>query len=112
GYFLSLEDRFPIPFLSKASPWLSDRLRGAVFFDVGQAWTSIHSSRFNAGNSNKFSNTFLMGTGFGLRYRLTRLLTGFIDVGFGLVDRSALEVNAQPTARIHFGIRTDLLPQS
>jgi hypothetical protein len=37
-------------------------------------------------------------------------MQGFVDFGFGLLDRSDVEPNAQPTARIHFGVRSDLLP--
>lgn len=111
GYFFSAEDQFPIPYLRKASPWLSDRIRGAVFYDVGQTWHNRTSSRFIPGYSNKMQNTFLAAIGFGVRYRMTRFLTGFTDVGFGLVPRDHLEQGAHPTARIHFGIRSDLLPQ-
>jgi hemolysin activation/secretion protein len=49
GYFFSLEDRFPIPLLKKASPWLDNRVRGAVFFDVGQGFLTRSSPRFRPG---------------------------------------------------------------
>lgn len=112
GYNFTIEDRFPIPFLSHVSPWLADRLQGAVFFDIGQTFLDRDNARFVPGVSNRSSNTLLLGTGFGLRARLTQYLQGFIDVGFGLVDRSAAAFpNGDPTARIHFGIRSDLLPE-
>jgi hypothetical protein len=53
----------------------------------------------------------LMSTGVGLRFRTTQYLMGFVDVGFGLFEREYLERVAQPTARIHFGIRNDWVPQ-
>jgi hypothetical protein len=40
-------------------------------------------------------------------------MQGFIDVGFGLGDRKDAEPQRhQPTARVHFGIRTDLFPET
>lgn len=108
GYFVSIEDRWPVPFLHRLSPYLDERIRGAVFYDMGQVWTSQSSPRFTGGVTNRFDHTFLASAGVGVRYRLTHYLTGFMDAGFGLVDRNVLEFNAQPTARVHFGIRSDL----
>ncbi|MBY0449457.1 MAG: BamA/TamA family outer membrane protein [Cyanobacteria bacterium] len=111
GYIINLEDRFPIPGLKRVSPWLDDRLRGVVFLDAAQAFLDRNSPRFRPGVSNRFDRNSLLSTGFGLRARLTRFSQGFIDVGFGLVDRAHLEPYGQPSARVHFGIRSDLLPQ-
>jgi hypothetical protein len=36
-------------------------------------------------------------------------MQGYVDFGFGLLDRNDIEINSQPTARIHFGVRSDLL---
>lgn len=112
GYNFTIEDRWPIPFLSRLSPWLADRLQGALFFDIGQTWLDKSNSRFVPGVSHKSRNTLLVGTGIGLRARLTQYLQGFLDLGFGLVDRSAVEPTANPTARIHFGIRSNLLSET
>lgn len=107
GYNFTIEDRWPIPMLGLLSPWLADRLQGTVFFDIGRAWNDKSSTRFV---SNAGSTTFLMGSGFGLRARLSQYLMGFVDLGFGLVDRSNIEPLSNPTARVHFGVRSELLP--
>lgn len=109
GFLVNVEDRWPIPFLHSVSPWLADRLQGAAFFDIGQAWLDHANTRFRPGVSNRTGNTLLMGTGVGLRYRLNQYLMGFADLGIGLVNRQNLELNAQPSVRVHFGVRTDLL---
>jgi hemolysin activation/secretion protein len=111
GYNASAEWRWPIPFLSKVNPWLGSRLQGALFFDYGQAFLD-HNNRFVIGssNQNRDGKNSLMGTGVGLRYQLTDYLQGYVDAGFGLLNRSTQErPEAQPTARIHFGIRSELL---
>ncbi len=107
GYNASAEWRWPVPFLSKASPWLSERLQGAFFVDYGQAWLS-KGNNFRVTGLN-YSNTSLLSAGVGFRARLTDYLQGFVDVGFGLLNRKDLEPNNQPTARIHFGVRSELL---
>jgi hemolysin activation/secretion protein len=109
GYSLTVEDRFPIPFLKKISPKLSERVQGAVFVDFGQAFIKRANSRFIANVSNRNTNTLLVSAGVGLRARFSQYLQGFIDLGFPLVDRNSQELFAQPTARIHFGVRSDLL---
>ena len=106
GYNLSIEDRFHLPFLKEVSPWWDDRLRGAVFFDMGQAFIDKSNSRF-IGTDSK--NTMLMGAGAGLRVAINQYLTGFLDVGFPFGDRNNLEVFGNPTARVHFGIRSDFV---
>ena len=98
--------------LSKASPWLDKRLQGAAFFDMGQVFTNKTSPRFILGVSSRYTNSGLMGAGVGLRFRLSQCLMGFLDVGFGLVDRSKNEANAQPTGRVYFGIRSDMISQA
>jgi hemolysin activation/secretion protein len=112
GYFFSLEDRFPIPFMKKISPWLDDRVRGTVFFDIGQAFHTRSSPRFVGGRSNHADYNLLMSTGVGLRFRTTQYLMGFVDLGFGLFDREYIEPVAQPSARIHFGIRNEWIPNN
>ena len=51
-----------------------------------------------------------MGTGAGLRLAINDSLEGFLDLGVGLTNRSSVEPNAQPSARVHFGIRSQLIP--
>lgn len=109
GYNLTVEDRFHIPFLARMSPGLDDRLRGAVFYDLGQAWLDKSNSSYRAGTSSRADRTLLSSAGFGLRAKLCRQFEGYVDFGFGLVDRNNLERNAQPTARIHFGISSNLI---
>ena len=110
GVNFTIEHRWPIPFLRAASPWLADRLQGVSFVDAGYVATDRRSPRFVPGVSNTGLRQFMLGTGVGLRYRLTQYLQGFVDCGFGLTDASKIEPNAQPVARVHFGIRSDLLP--
>lgn len=112
GFSLGVEDRFPIPGLRKVSPWLDDRLRGAVFYDIGRVWLDKSNKQFIAGISDLPERTLLQGAGVGLRYQLSRFLQGYVDVGFGLNNRKEIEPLGQPTARISFGIRSDLLPEN
>lgn len=107
GFNVSAEYRYPIPFLRYASPWLADRLQGAVFFDYGHSWLDKNSDNFIVGVSNR--NTSLMSVGVGVRAHLTDRLQGYADFGYGLFARSNIEPNAQPTVRLHFGVRSDLL---
>jgi len=111
GYSLSAEWRWPVPFLRLISPWLADRIQGAIFADYGQAYTDQSNPNFIQTDYIRRLRTSLLSTGFGVRMRLTQYLSGFLDAGFGLLDRERIEPNAQPTARIHFGIRTDLIPE-
>ena len=111
GYNLTAEDRYPIPFLSSLSPWLAARLQGAVFVDFGQAFLRRDNPRYLIGVSDTSSRTLLASLGVGLRARFSQYLQGFVDVGFGLVDRADVEPKGYPTARIHFGLRSDLLPE-
>lgn len=109
GYLFNVEDRWPIPFLSRVSPWLDKRLQGATFVDLGQAWYNKEDPLFHPGVTNRSRNNFLIGTGVGLRYRLSQFVMGFVDLGVGLVNRSYLEQTAQPSVRVHLGVRSDLL---
>jgi hemolysin activation/secretion protein len=110
GYSGSAEWRWPIPGLAHASPWLAQRVQGAVFYDMGQVW---FDSRHNGSYSNNVKRTMLIGTGLGLRAQLTRYLIGFVDFGYGISNqRKDVEPNAQPSVRVHFGIRSDLLPKT
>lgn len=110
GYQFSIEHRWPIPGLRYASPWLADRLQGASFFDYGRVWMDSSNIRTPRPAGNE---TTLAGAGLGLRFRLTRYMQGFVDFGFPLMQRSNIEPNlTQPTARVHFGIRSDLLADS
>jgi hemolysin activation/secretion protein len=110
GFNITVEDRWPIPFLSHVSPWLNERLQGAVFYDFGRVWTDKSNINFV---SNQYNRTALMSVGVGLRARLTQYLQGFLDLGYGLHNRNAIEtpIVSEPTFRIHFGVRSDLLPE-
>lgn len=108
GLFASVEHYWPIPFLGRVNPDLSARLRGVSFFDYGHGW--LRNSRAVADHG-----TDIMATGVGLRYKLNQYLQGFMDVAWGLgspdnftsQNWGGTEIN--PSARIHFGIRSDLL---
>ncbi len=111
GFSFSAEDRFPIPFLSRISPKMNNRLQGAAFFDVGRVWLDSSNSRFGAA-SNQAKNSLLMSVGVGVRARLTRFVQGFADLGVGLGDRNGVtRPNGDPTVRLHFGLRSNLLPE-
>ncbi len=113
GHFYSAEYFFPIPFLNRASEKLSDRVRGVAFFDFGQAWLDSKNGRFIAtSNPSSKERTLLMGTGIGVRARLTQYLQGFADMAWGLGNRNLIEQNSDPTLRVHFGIRSDFLPKN
>jgi hemolysin activation/secretion protein len=111
GYSFGVEHRWPIPGLKKINPWLAERIQGASFFDIGQTWLDRSSTRFVGGISNQPDRTLLMGAGAGLRIQLSRLAQGFVDFGFGLTDQHKVEPNAQPSFRVHFGVRSNLLPE-
>lgn len=111
GYNLSAEYQFPIPGLKYISKWASDRVQGALFYDIGQVWLDKSNPFYNPRTASLPETTLLQGVGFGFRAQLTRFVQGFIDVGFGLGDRRVVEpMGRQPTARVHFGIRSDLFP--
>lgn len=111
GYNFSVEHRWPIPGLHRVSPWLSDRVQGATFFDVGQVFLDRSNSLFVEGQSQLSKRTLLVGAGVGLRARLNSLLQGFVDFGWGLVNRTSVEPNAQPSFRVHFGVRANMMPE-
>lgn len=110
GYTLNAEWRWPIPFAGKVSPWVAERLQGALFFDFGQTWMDKDNRNYIAGVSNSHGRTTLMGSGVGLRAHLTDRMQGYVDFGFGMVKRQDVEPYSQPTARVHFGVRSELLP--
>jgi hemolysin activation/secretion protein len=106
GYNVGAEWRYPIPFLSHLSPWLGERMQGALFADYGQVWRD-KSSPFYSSNAA----TSQLSAGFGVRAHLTDYAQGYVDVAFGLLNRKNEEpFRSQPTARIHFGVRSELLP--
>lgn len=112
GYSLTLEDQFRLPMLNKVSPWLANRLQGAVFFDMGQSLLNKRNARYYP-EINGTSTSLLMGTGVGLRFQLTRLVQGFVDIGFGLGNKDLLTYPLKnPVARLHFGLRSNLLSES
>jgi hemolysin activation/secretion protein len=106
GYQFSVEHRWPVPGLRRVNPWLADHIQGATFFDYGRVWNDSKNTRTNP---NQRGYTSLASAGLGVRARLTQYMQGYVDFGFGLLDRNDIEINSQPTARIHFGVRSDLL---
>lgn len=108
GYYLSAEWLWPVPGLRYIHPWLGQNIKGAFFVDHGQsfydkdyAYYSLYKNRPNS----------LTSVGFGVRAHLTDYLQGYLDVGFGLGDRKDVEPERrQSTARLHFGVRSELLP--
>ncbi|MEM0952194.1 MAG: ShlB/FhaC/HecB family hemolysin secretion/activation protein [Cyanobacteria bacterium P01_H01_bin.74] len=109
GYNVSAEWKWPVPFLSKASPWVSQRMQGVFFADYGQIFLDDDNRNFISGVSNTAENTSLLSAGVGFRAFFTQYVQGFVDLAFGLQDRRSVEPKAQPTVRVHFGLRSDLL---
>jgi outer membrane protein assembly factor BamA len=110
GYFVSTEHHWPVPFIERVNPYLANRLEGVTFFDIGQAWQDKSSGRFVPGVSNDSDRTLLMSVGAGVRYNLSRFAQGFCDVAYGIGRRNELELGGSPTFRVHFGVRSNLLP--
>lgn len=111
GHFYSLEHYWPVPFLGKINSALQGRIKGVTFVDFGQAWLDKSSPRYVGGVSAERDRTTLMAVGIGLRTRMTQYAQGFVDAGWGLFNRNDIELLSQPTVRVHFGIRSNLLPQ-
>ncbi len=113
GWNFGLEDRFPIPGLRKVSPYLADRIQGAVFFDYGQTWLDRKNALFIPGVSNTLNRQLLMSVGGGFRARLNRYAQGFVDLAWGLTNRTSVEpTRSGHNMRVHFGIRSELLPDT
>ncbi|MBX2860772.1 MAG: BamA/TamA family outer membrane protein [Vampirovibrio sp.] len=108
GHQLNVEHYWPVPFLGKISPKLKDRVKGVTFFDFGQGWIDNSNGRFAGSNSGR---TLLASVGGGLRFNLSRFMQGFVDFGIPLANRNNLEFGGQPNVRVHFGLRSNLLPK-
>lgn len=111
GHFYSLEHLWPVPFVGKINPALQGRVKGITFVDFGQSWLDKSNARYVGGVSSQRGHTTLMAVGVGLRARMTQHAQGFFDVGWGLFNRNDIELLSQPAACIHFGVRSNLLPQ-
>ncbi len=109
GYNASVEYRWPIPFLGKIRPSLKGKIQGAIFADVGQVWASRGQLGPRFTDSNR---TLLASAGVGVRFRATQWVEGFCDLGYGVLHRASVEPTAQPTIRVHFGFRSNLIPDS
>jgi hemolysin activation/secretion protein len=110
GYNFGVEHRWPIPGLQRVSPWLANRVQGASFFDFGNVWIHRGNPLYVSGLSNMSQRKLLMGTGVGFRARVSSMMEGFVDLGWGLTNQGRVEPNAQPSFRVHFGLRANLLP--
>jgi hemolysin activation/secretion protein len=110
GYTFNVEHRWPVPGLKYACPWLDKRVQGASFFDIGQVWLDNSTAGGLPPGRNLAKNSLLSGAGVGIRAAFTQYFEGFADVGFGFMKRSQ-EPNATPTARLHFGVRSNLIPK-
>lgn len=109
GYSVGAEWSWPIPYLSLINNWAGHHTRGVLFADYGQVWLDRSNRNFVSAVSNTAQNTSLLSAGVGIRAYFTQYLQGYADMAFGLLDRKNVEPNAQPTARMHFGLRSDLL---
>jgi hemolysin activation/secretion protein len=109
GVTVNAEYRYPIWGLGKIAPKLSENLQGVLFADASQVVVDKHTSG-RLDSASKRGNTTLVGTGVGLRLAINDALEGFVDFGVGLTERDAVEPNAQPSVRVHFGVRSQLIP--
>ena len=109
GFTVNAEYRYPIWGLAKIAPKLAENLQGVLFVDASQVVVAKNTSGRLTGASNR-GNTTLVGTGAGLRLAINDTLEGFVDFGVGLTDRANMEPNAQPSVRVHFGVRSQLIP--
>ena len=112
GYSLNVEHQWPLPYAKKWAPDWAQDVRGLFFFDIGQTWIDNDSVNFVPGLSNTRNRSLLMSAGVGFRYRLTQYFEGFTDLGFPLLNRAAIEPNSMPSIRVHFGLRSSLLPEA
>jgi hemolysin activation/secretion protein len=111
GYNLNAEYRYPIWGLDRIAPKVAKTLQGAAFVDFAQVFTDKNSTAYTATARGR-DKTTLMGTGVGLRLAVNQYLEGFIDLGVGLMDRDTTEPRGMPGARAHFGVRSNLIPQT
>jgi hemolysin activation/secretion protein len=114
GINLGAEYRFPLPTMKlPIAQKLQPRIHLSLFYDYGRVWMDHSNPLFVKGISTLPQRTTLQSVGFGVNARLTRFIDGFVNVGFGLVERSMVEpLGTQPTARVHFGIRSNLLSEA
>ena len=94
GVSATVEYRTPIPFLDKIWPWLDDRLRLAVFYDMGWIGTN---------HRNDYPETFLHSAGFGAYFSVTDWLAAQIGVGFPFNNKYS-----GCDARFYFSLNSDL----
>lgn len=94
GYILSSELRYPLIFLPKKLGNISirDRFQGVAFAEMGAAYE----------NNVDDSNSTLASVGLGVRFRFSKYLSGKVDYGFALLNKSS----DIPTAKLHFGLET------
>lgn len=109
GFSAGIEHRFPIPGLGRLSPSLDRTLQGAWFYDIGRIWLNGGQNRVLA-TLGSAKAPLMQSVGVGLRAQFSRYLQGFLDVGFVLSGRQTIDGRQQPMARLHLGIRTDLMP--
>ncbi len=109
GVTVNAEYRYPIWGLAKLAPKLAENLQGVLFVDASQVVVAQNTIGRLEGASKR-GNTTLVGTGAGLRLAINDALEGFVDFGVGLTDRANVEPNAQPSVRLHFGVRSQLIP--
>jgi hemolysin activation/secretion protein len=109
GLQASLEYQTPIWGMKRISPWLSERTALVSFIDFAHGWYDTSNARFALAGSSRQAGQ-LLSVGVGIRYRLSPYMQGFVDAGFPLVNTpERLALNSQPTVRIHFGIRSNLI---
>lgn len=108
GWLASVEWRAPLRFLPDSLKIgrykLNQNLEFVTFFDAGGVYANNASLGVNAQSGKLQTRGYLMGTGVGLRARITRFLAARVDVGFPLI-KQAPDLDS---ARVHFGVESRL----
>jgi hemolysin activation/secretion protein len=108
GFMTSAEWRIPLRFLPdqfKIGKYvLSKNVELASFLDAGGVFDNHSALGVNQKSGRVQSRGFLLGTGVGLRFKLTEMLSARVDVGFPLIRQNP----DQNAARVHFGVETRL----
>lgn len=95
GVSATVEYRTPIPFLDRIWPWLDDRLRFAVFYDMG--WIGTNTDTYH------YPREFLHSAGFGAYFSITDWLAAQVGVGFPFYKKYG-----GGDARFYFSLNSDL----
>jgi hemolysin activation/secretion protein len=108
GFVASAEWRIPLHFLPDTMKFgrykLNQNLELVTFFDAGGVMDNHAFAGVNSQSGKLQKRGYLMGTGVGIRAKLTRFVAARIDVGFPLIKQDP----DKDSARVHFGVESRL----